>query len=306
MSDVPPSHGVSGMERSFYLLDVFAEGQYAGNQLAVFRNASLLREEEMRRLAQEVHFSETAFVLSDEVHDGGFDVRVFTPAEEIPFSGHAVLGAAWILQRELIRKPIHSIRVNLGVGPVEVGFAYHYGGVDTVWVSHLAPRFLTELPPDGVAAALGLDLSDIDERWPVQEVSTGLPFVMVPIRSLAAMRRAHVVPDELAVLLEQTAARALYLFTSETYNAENDLNARMFAPHYGIAEDPATGAGAGCLVAYTLQHVRPGAPAVDLRIEQGYEMRRPSILVARGTRDDGGMRVTVGGRVAMVAQGQFI
>ncbi|TFH36452.1 MAG: PhzF family phenazine biosynthesis protein, partial [Dehalococcoidia bacterium] len=80
------------MEHTFYLLDVFAEGHYAGNQLAVFRNASSLREEDMRRLAREVHFSETAFVLSDDVREGGFDVRVFTPTEEIPFSGHAVLG----------------------------------------------------------------------------------------------------------------------------------------------------------------------------------------------------------------------
>jgi trans-2,3-dihydro-3-hydroxyanthranilate isomerase len=80
----------------------------------------------------------------------------------------------------------------------------------------------------------------------------------------------------------------------------------MFAPHYGIAEDPATGSGAGCLVAYTLRHVRPDAAGVDLRIEQGYEMRRPSILAARGRRDDDGMRVAVGGRVVMVAQGQFV
>lgn len=294
------------MERSFYLLDVFAEGQYTGNQLAVFRNASLLRQEEMQRLAREVHFSETAFVQSDEARDGAFDVRVFTPAEEIPFSGHAVLGAAWVLQHELIRKPVDSITVNLGVGPVEVGFSYHYGGVDTVWVNHRPPEFRAVLPSDRVAAALGLEPSELDDCGPVQEVSTGLSFIMVPIRSLAAIRRARVAPEYLAGLADVASARAVYLFTSDTYNPDNDFNARMFAPHYGIVEDPATGGGAGCLVAYVLQYLRPDVAGVDLRVEQGYEVRRPSILLARGKRSDGIIRVAVGGRVAMVAQGQFV
>lgn len=146
---------LDAMQHTFYLLDVFAEGHYAGNQLAVFRNASSLREEDMRRLAREVHFSETAFVLSDDVREGGFDVRVFTPTEEIPFSGHAVLGAAWVLQHELIQEPVNSIRVNLGDGPVDVSFVYYYGGVDTVWVGHRPPVFSSILPPDRAASVLG-------------------------------------------------------------------------------------------------------------------------------------------------------
>ncbi len=294
------------MERRFYLLDVFAEGQYSGNQLAVFRNASLLREEDLSRLAREVHFSETAFILSDEPRGGGYDVRVFTPAHEIPFSGHAVLGAGWVLQRELIEEPLNTIRVNLGVGPVDVNFAYHYGGIDSVWVTHRAPEFGSMLQPQEVGPVLGLSLSELEDRWPIQEVSTGLPFLMVPLTSLAAMRRARIIPDAYANLGTLTEARALYLFTPEAYNPENDYNVRMFAPDYGIAEDPATGAGAGCLAAYVLRYLRPTTGTLDLRIEQGYEARRPSLLFARARRDEHGARVSVGGRVVMVAQGHFV
>ena len=294
------------MEHTFYLVDVFAEGRYSGNQLAVFRNASSLSVEDMRHLAREVHFSETAFILSDEPRDGGFDLRVFTPLEEIPFSGHAVLGAAWVLQRELMHRPVDSIRFNLGAGSVQADLVYRYGGIDTVWVNHLPPQFLACPSLDSVAAAIGLDVSEIDTRWPVQEVSTGLCFAMVPLRSLLSVRRAKVVADALSALTASTAIRALYLFASETYDAGNDFHARMFAPSFGIPEDPATGAGAGCLVAYALRYLYPDRDAIDARIEQGYEVRRPSILFARGARSDGGLSITVGGRVMMAAQGHFV
>lgn len=294
------------MEHNFYLVDVFAEGQYSGNQLAVFRNAASLGAEDMQRRAREVHFSETAFVLSDEAREGAFDIRVFTPVEEIPFSGHAVLGAAWVLQREVMRTPVGSIRFNLGVGPATVDFAYHYGGVDTVWVRQCPPRFMPALPPDLVAAGIGLEFADIDERRPVVQLSTGLPFGMVPVRSLAAMRRARVHPDHLARLSSSTGVRALYLFTAETYNAENQFNTRMFAPSFGIQEDAATGAGAGCLAVYCLQYLRPEAGSLDMRVEQGYEMRRPSLLFARAERRGVDISATVGGRVVLVAQGRFV
>ena len=302
---VPPSVDGRTMERSFYLLDVFAEGPYSGNQLAVFRNSALLGDDEMHRLAGEVHFSETAFVLSDEPRDGAYDVRVFTPTEEIPFSGHAVLGAAYVLRNELIDEPITAMRINVGGGPLEIAFTYHYGSVDTVWVSQRPAEFSATLQPDTVATVLGLTASDVEDRWPAQEVSTGLPFIVVPLRSLSAVRRAHVVAEAYDELLQQVRARALYIFSTESYNPDNDFNVRMFAHYYGISEDAATGAGAGCLGAYALRYLRPETAGLDLRIEQGYEIRRPSLLFARARRDKDATRVAVGGRVSMVAQGHF-
>ena len=294
------------MERSFYLLDVFAEGVYSGNQLAVFRNAASIGEEDRRRLAREVHFSETAFILSDEPNGGTYDIRVFTPAGEIPFSGHAVLGAAYVLQTELIREPLSTMTVNLGGGPVEVSFTYHYSDVDEVWVNHMRPSFGDVMDKEMIASVLGLTTSDLVDECPVQEVSTGLPFIMVPLCSLDAVHRASVVPEKYARLMEQQRAQSLYLFARETYDPDNDFNVRMFADYYGIAEDPATGAGAGCLAAYVLQHLRPDSPSLDLRIEQGYEIRRPSILFARARHEEDHSRVSVGGRVGLVARGSFV
>lgn len=294
------------MERRFYLLDVFAEGPYSGNQLAVFRNASVLGENDMLRLAREVHFSETAFILSDLPHGSGYDVRIFTPAHEIPFSGHAVLGAAWVLQCELLHEPLNLITVNLGIGPVEVAFDYHYGDLDAVWMAHRRPEYGPAVEAHAVASAIGLDSSELDTRWPVQEVSAGLPFIMVPVPSLDVIQRARVDAHGYGNLLSMTGAKALYLFTNEAYNPDNDFNVRMFAPAHGITEDPATGAGAGCLAAYLLRHVRPDAQVLDLRIEQGYEVRRPSLLFARARREKDGTRVMVGGRIVMVAQGGFV
>lgn len=294
------------MERRFYLLDVVAEGPYSGNQLAVFRNASSFGENDTLRLASEVHFSETAFILSDSPHGGVYDVRVFTPAHEIPFSGHAVLGAAWVLQRELLRDPLNSITVNLGIGPVEVAFDYHYGELDAVWMAYRPPAFGPSIDSHAAAIAVGLDPSEIDARWPVQEVSERLSFIMVPVPSLDVIQRARVDVNGYGNLSSMTGVKALYLFTHGAYNPENDFNVRMFAPEHGIAEYPATGAGAGCLAAYLLRYVRPEAHGLDLRIEQGYEVRRPSLLLARGRREKVRTTVTVGGRIVMVSQGSFV
>jgi trans-2,3-dihydro-3-hydroxyanthranilate isomerase len=294
------------MERSFYLLDVFAEGYYSGNQLAVFRNAASLSAAEMQHLSREVHFSETAFILSDEPGEGGYEVRVFTPSEEIPFSGHAVLGAAYVLQREVLTEPLSGLEMKLGAGSLAISLDYQYGELDTVWVNHNSPEHGRRFEAAGVAAALGLSTDDIDERWPVEELSTGLPFLMVPLRSLSAVQKAALVPEEYARLLAASTARGLYVFAHETYNPDNDFNVRMFAPDLGIPEDPATGAGAGCLAAYAMKYMRPDSTSLDLMVEQGHEIRRPSLLFARARRGADSVKVAVGGRVALVAQGSFV
>lgn len=294
------------MERSFYLLDVFAEGYYSGNQLAVFRNAASLSTEEMQHLSREVHFSETAFILSDTPTDGGYEVRVFTPSEEIPFSGHAILGAAYVLQREVLTEPLSVLHMNLGAGSLAVSLDYQYGELDTVWVNHHPPVHGRRFEAAEVAAALGLSTDDIDTRWPIEELSTGLPFVMVPLQSLSAVQKAALVREQYAKLLTISKARALYVFAHETYNPDNDFNARMFAPDYGIPEDPATGAGAGCLAAYSMEYMRPDSASLEFMVEQGHEIRRPSLLFARARRGADGVKVAVGGRVTMVAQGNFV
>ncbi len=294
------------MEQRFYLLDVFAEGRYSGNQLAVFRNAAHMREEDMLRLAGEVHFSETAFIMSDKAEDGSYAVRVFTPVEEIPFSGHAVLGAAYVLQSELLGPACTKMSVDLPCVRVNVEFTYRYTSVDSVWMTHLPPEYGQMVEMDVAAAVLGLSVSEIADGLPVIQVSTGMPFLMIPLRSRSALSRARIVPEKYELLKSTLGVRALYPFTTETYDAANRFSVRMFAPDYGIPEDAATGAGGGCLAAYVLDYIAPDAAETTFSIEQGYEMGRPSLLFARASRLSHGIRIDVGARVLMVAQGNFV
>jgi len=294
------------VEHRFYLLDVFAEGKYTGNQLAVFRNAGHIAADDMRRLAGEVHFSETAFIVSDESRDGGYAMRVFTPTEEIPFSGHAVLGAAYVLQAELLGPSCTEIAVDLPCGRVHVEFRYRYRSVDAVWMKHLPPSYGEDINPDIAASALGLSADDLVRGLPVRPVSTGMPFLMIPVRSREVLSEAHVKPAQYAALTGATGVRSLYVFSRETYEPDNDFCVRMFAPGYGIPEDAATGAGAGCLAAYALDYITPNRERMELSVEQGQEMRRPSLLFTRASRSPEGVQVEVGGRVLMVAQGSFV
>ncbi|HHE41241.1 MAG TPA: PhzF family phenazine biosynthesis protein [Dehalococcoidia bacterium] len=304
--DAPVRGRLIAVEQNFYLLDVFAEGQYSGNQLAVFRNAAHIKADDMRRLAAEVHFSETAFIMSDEPWSGAYAMRVFTPAEEIPFSGHAVLGAAYVLQTELFGSSYPQMAVDLPCGRVNIAFTYRYTAVDLVWMTHLPPEYGGTVERHAAAAAVGLDVSEVIEGLPVIQVSTGMPFLMIPVRSRLALARARVDTQKYVSLREATGVRSLYLFAPETYSADNRFSARMFAPDYGIHEDAATGAGAGCLAAYVLDYMTPEFDATDFSIEQGYEIWRPSLLFARARRGVEGMRVDVGGRVQMVARGSFV
>ena len=126
-------------ERRFYIVDVFAETQFAGNQLAVFRDGNNYSETEMQQIAKEMNFSETTFIDSDEMRNGGYDVRIFTPAEEIPFAGHPTLGTAYIIIREIIEESVASVALNLTVGQIPVEAVYKEGDLDTLWMTQKPP-----------------------------------------------------------------------------------------------------------------------------------------------------------------------
>jgi trans-2,3-dihydro-3-hydroxyanthranilate isomerase len=239
---------------SFYIVDVFAERKYAGNQLAVFRDAKELCEMEMQQIAREMNFSETTFVLSDEKHDGGYDVRIFTPKTEVSFAGHPTLGTAYIIQKEIIKKPINEIILNLRIGKIPVFFGGVKQGSDVLWMRQRAPVFGATYEPDLVSKILSLDIEEIDDRFPIQSVSTGLPTVIVPLKTLKSMKRARVVNSKYLKFTADIEAKTLLIFCPETYNRQNDLNVRFFAGRYGIPEDPATGSGNGCLAGYLIKY----------------------------------------------------
>lgn len=287
----------------FYILDVFAEKPLAGNQLAVFISLGSIDTDEMQRLAREMNYSETTFIESAEPRDGGYDVRIFTPQREVPFAGHPTLGTAYLIQQELIRRPVDSLVLNLKSGQISVEFGYRDAQPDVLWMLQPQPTFGLTLDVASVCGVLGLEASDIDEGFPIQEASTGFPFIIIPLKTLDAVKRINLARDRYFQLIEQTEAKALLAFAPSTYSPENDLNVRVFADYYGTPEDPATGSANGSLAAYLVENRYFGSDAIDVRVEQGYEISRPSLLFLRAEKKDGQTSVRVGGRVQPFASG---
>ncbi len=291
-----------------YIVDVFAETRYAGNPLAVIRGGADLRTETLQQIAQEMNYSETTFILSDQPESGGYPVRIFTPTEELPFAGHPTLGTAFIIQQHLIGSPVEQLLLKLKVGSISVQFSYTSGSTpELLWMQQNPPQFGQTFDPAQVTQALGLSPGDHDDRFPIQVVSTGVPFIILPLRSLAALQQAQIDPLPYRALIENAEARWIHLFCSETHQQGNHLAARMFVmDRKGIWEDPATGSANGCLAGYLCQYRYFGQEAVDVRVEQGYEIGRPSLLLLRSERQADQISVAVGGRVIPVAIGKLV
>jgi trans-2,3-dihydro-3-hydroxyanthranilate isomerase len=293
-------------KRIFYIVDVFAESKYAGNQLAVFRSGKDYADSEMQQIAKEMNYSETTFIISDEEHNGGYEVRIFTPAEEIPFAGHPTLGTAYIIMQEIIKKPVDTIVLNLKIGKIPVTFQYVEGKLDTLWMKQKPPQFGQTFYEEEVARAISLEAEEIDERFPIQEVSTGIPVIIVPLKTLDSLKRARIDLDRYFELIQNKDAKAVLLFCPQTYRSENDLNVRFFADYYGVPEDPATGSANGCLAGYLVKHNYFGSSEINLKVEQGYEIGRPSLLRLRAQGEQDEIEVFVGGKVFMVARGELV
>lgn len=290
----------------FYILDVFAEEKYAGNQLAVVLDAASLSDDAMQKIAREMNYSETTFILSDAPKDGGYDVRIFTPKEEVPFAGHPTLGTAFVIRNEIMSESAEKVVLNLKVGQIPVTVGRNGDGDSMLWMRQNEPVFDQVIEPAWIASVLSLDESDIDDRFPVQEVSTGLPVIIVPLKSLDAAKRAMVRRDDYFELIKEMQAKAVLVYCPETYDPKNDLNVRVFVDYYGIPEDPATGSANGCLAGYLVKHSYFGTDRIDIRVEQGYEIARPSLLYLKAGQNQEQIDISVGGKVVMVAKGQLL
>jgi trans-2,3-dihydro-3-hydroxyanthranilate isomerase len=286
---------------NFHIVDVFAETKYAGNQLAVFRGAGELSGVEMQRIAREINFSETTFIISDEPNKGGFEVRIFTPREEVPFAGHPTLGTAYIINQAILQGKANEVVLNLKVGQIPVRFSPD----GYCWMKQIQPVFGPTHEAGILADVLGLNAHDLDERFPVEEVSTGLPFFIVPLKTIAALRQAKVDQGKYFELIKNTLAKGILIFCPETHEADNDLSVRVFVDYYGVPEDPATGSGNGCLAGYLVKQRYFGQERINIRSEQGYEIGRPSLLLLKAEGSGGKIDVAVGGKCVVVAKGEF-
>ncbi|MDY6806125.1 MAG: PhzF family phenazine biosynthesis protein [Cyanobacteriota bacterium] len=293
---------------NFYIVDVFAETKYAGNQLAVFSGEAVanLSPDEMLQIARETNYSETTFIISDKPRDGGYDVRIFTPKKELPFAGHPTLGTAYIIQKEIIKNSVERVILNLEVGQIPVTWETMEGLEEVLWMKQNAPTFHQKYDAETLAAVLNIEVADIDSRFPIQEVSTGIPFFIVPLKSHAALKKSKVNLDKYWDFIEGKDANEILIFCPETYNSGNDLSVRMFAPALGIVEDPATGSANGCLAGYLVEYGYFDKDKIEVKVEQGYEIDRPSLLLLKAEEKYGEIEVFVGGKVVMVAKGEFV
>lgn len=289
----------------FCLVDVFAEEKYAGNQLAVVKNASSLSTPQMQRIANEMHFSETTFILSGKQPDGGYDVRIFTPEKELQFAGHPTLGTAYVIKNSTPNHTSKQVLLNLKLGQIPVTFEKDEQNQELLWMKQIQPIFGKTFDVEIISKILSLRREDLDSRYPIQEVSTGLPFIIVPLRSLAAVKRAYVTRQGGAELFKETKA-GLLIYCAETYHPHNDLNARVFVVAAGIPEDPATGSAIGCLAGYLSKYNYLGNEIIEARVEQGYEINRPSLLLLKTRKEKKGVSIHVGGKVVMIASGTLL
>jgi len=282
-------------------LDVFSSQPFEGNPLAVFLDGRGLSDQEMQALAREMNLSETTFVLPRESsveRERGVRVRIFTVQEELPFAGHPTLGTAFQLRGSTGAR---EIVLDLNVGKVPVQFEEKPGQPVFGEMTQVNPEFGKQHDREAVARASGLRDGDIDLSLPIQTVSTGVPFTIVPLRGLEIMRNLRVDMRGSEEYLGRSGGKFFYFVSRQTVDPAARLHARMM---FYNGEDPATGSAAGCAAAWMVAH-GIAQPEERVLIEQGIEMKRPSrIFVRASRRDDRVVNVRVGGNVVEVLRGE--
>ncbi len=291
----------------FFTLDVFTGRPFGGNPLAVILDAERLSSEQMQAIAAEFNLSETVFVLPAKAH-GAKKLRIFTPRAELPFAGHPTVGTAFLLAKlglVLLDTADPVIVLEEGVGNVAVDVQL---GPDGPRATRMSVPKMPELGPEPppaqqLAAMLSLSVDDLLPGRSPRAYSCGVPFLLVPVRDREAIARAKIRPDLWEKIVSRWWASSVFVFTFDTEIPEAQVHARMFAPAFGIVEDPATGAAASALAGYLCElEGRDGS--FRWQIEQGFEMGRPSLIELEADKSGGGITaVRVGGRSVLMSEG---
>jgi trans-2,3-dihydro-3-hydroxyanthranilate isomerase len=294
------------MKRRFVTLDVFTARRFAGNPLAIVLEAGGLGDAAMQAIAGEFNLSETVFVLppDDPAHRARY--RIFTPKEEVAFAGHPTVGTAVLLGRIEGGSTARDMVLEANIGPVpchvEPGGE---GGQATFVLPALPAEAGTPPTTEALAAALGLDAGDIGfGPFAPSCFSAGIGFTFTPLKSLDAVRRVKPDLGRFASALTAPAHRAVFVFCQETAERGHDFHARMFAPAYGVPEDPATGSAAAAFAGVLARFAGLEDGSHKFAIEQGYEMGRPSLIKLALTLAGSALKTgAVGGGAVIVSEG---
>lgn len=289
--------------------DVFSSKPLEGNSLAVFLDGRDLSDAQMQSIAKEMNLSETTFICprdAETERERGVRVRIFTVQEELPFAGHPTLGTAFALRGDSGAK---EVVLELNVGRVPVRFDETSGQPAFGEMTQIDPVFGIQHDREAVAAATGLRLEDFDPSVPIETVSTGLPYMVTPLKSLEVIQKLRVDLHRPAEYLEKTGGKFIYFVARETVDPAARLHARML---FYNGEDPATGSAAGCAAAWMVAR-GVADPDEHVLIEQGIEMQRPSRIFVRAAfqeqrenqaSDNRIVNVRVGGNAIEVMRGE--
>jgi len=299
----------------YVITDVFTDKQFGGNQLAVFRDGREMSSSLMQDIAREMNYSETTFFLPPE-KDGDCKVRIFTPARELPFAGHPLVGSAFVAVSERNVEwvePFTTVKMETGAGLIPATVKITEGAPGKTTMNQPLPRIKNDIQDwAAFAGALCVPASEIEGTGlPIQILFNGLTVILVPLKSLSAIQNMEADFSALKRTAAQYDAETVLTFALETVQAESTVHCRVFAPGAGVFEDPATGSANGPLGFYLVHHgkVKPGSAGVaHIRSEQGFEMKRPSILDIEVAMDEGGKTpsaVRVGGNVVISGRGEI-
>lgn len=282
----------------FYIVDCFAEEKYQGNELLVIVADRLVSDEEQQKIAREINFSETAFILSDQQDNGGYNVRIWTPnVGEVPFAGHPTLGTAYVIQNDIQNKSCEPVKLNLKVGQIPV-----VTSENGMMMSQNPPVFGDIMPRQEIAEVFGIDKNQISEKYPIQWVSTGLEAVIVPLNSREALKQIKMDRAAFERYVEKYPKNYCnHLFFVD--RGDHNLAARCMMEDF--IEDPATGSANGNLAGYLLKHNFFGTQDITYTVIQGEDMGRTSTLHIHASYTGEAWTIEVGGNCCIVAKGDW-
>jgi trans-2,3-dihydro-3-hydroxyanthranilate isomerase len=285
------------MKLPFYIVDVFAEEKYAGNQLAVFLDADGLNTEQMQKIAREINFAESTFITCIQPENNSAEIRIFTAEHEMQFAGHPVIGTSWVLMNKIIESQPRNFKLSVPVGEIPI----QQSG-DLVWLQAAQPQFWNVFTKEDFLSFSNLSVDDFDDQFPIQEVTTGSAFVIVPLKSKKALEDLNL---ELLKMKEwllahcRTNHRSLYFYCFD----KGKLYSRMLCvEHNQIIEDAATGSASTCLQAFLLKYHSPEIKIVN---HQGDFINRPSKIYFDGELSGDHFDIKIGGKTQFIAKGEW-
>lgn len=301
-------------ELTYYLVDVFTAQKYGGNQLAVFIDfENKASPEQMLKIAKELNFPEITF-LKTNTKDEEFEVRIFTPEYEVPFAGHPLLGTAFVISKYLLPTPKKQIALKLAYTTISIDLSAVNDVDNSLFtMTQSAPQFIATYSHREIIDGLGIESAILDIQKPIEEITTGLPYIIIPVTNLAALNRIKLNSQTVINFLinvnryksnsDTGLTTSLFFVTSETAEKANAYSGRMFCvEHENLVEDAATGSANGCFLAYLLTH---DAQNISATVEQGFQMKRKSYIHLDGTLKNSQYQLKVGGQVVCLSEGRW-